>query len=386
MIIEIKGTQFINKGAELMLYAALEQIKLKWPEAEIALRPSSHSPYLKRAKVGAWQKLCLHKHVIDINWLSYYFPQPLRSFLKGWGIVTEADIDCVLDASGFAYGDQWPIRQLTHTSKEITRFHHNKKPFILLPQALGPFELPILADSIKQHWQHAGLIFARDKVSYRHIEACVGESQKLSNLHLMPDFTNLVKGQAVGLENANRTVLFIPNNKMLSTKNNRRDWVEHYVDMMATYCVDVDKLGYIPVLLNHDGDKDQGLCLAIAKQANLPIRIVKIDDPLQVKGLIGEVAAVISSRFHGCVSALSQGVPCIGTSWSHKYEELFADYHQQAYLISQPNSDHKPQIDTLLTADYANACRTNPAIAELKSQSQQMWNLVFEKVESLRGN
>ncbi|MGI2113417.1 polysaccharide pyruvyl transferase family protein [Shewanella frigidimarina] len=383
MIIEIKGTQFINKGAELMLYAILEQIKLRWPDAEIALRPSSHSPYLKRAKVGAWQKLSLHKHIVDINWLTYYFPSKLKSFLKGFGIVTEADIDCVLDASGFAYGDQWPIRQLTHTSKEITRFHKNRKPYILLPQALGPFTEPQLTRSVKQHWAKAALIFARDKVSFNHIHKCFGESENLTNLHLMPDFTNLVKGLAVGLENTKQTVLFIPNSKMISAKNNRRDWVEHYVDMMASYCVDVDSLGYIPVLLNHDGDKDHELCLSIAKHANLPIRIVKIDDPLQVKGLIGEVAAVISSRFHGCVSALSQGIPCIGTSWSHKYEALFEDYNQQAYLISHPNIDNRLQMNKFLAADYADVCRTNPAIDQLKLKSQQMWDLVFDKVKNI---
>jgi colanic acid/amylovoran biosynthesis protein len=385
MIIEIKGTQFINKGAELMLYAALEQIKLRWPDAEIALRPSSHSPYLKRAKVGAWQKLSFHKHIIDINWLTYYFPNKLKSFLKCFGIVTETDIDCVLDASGFAYGDQWPTRQLTHTSKEITRFHKKKKPFILLPQALGPFNEALLKGSVKQHWQNASLIFARDQVSYSHIKSCIDEAEKFNNLYLMPDFTNLIKGEVVGIDNAKRTVLFIPNSKMISAKNKRRDWVEHYVDMMAAYCISVDNLGYIPVLLNHDGDKDHELCLLIAKNANLPIRIIKIDDPLKVKGLIGEVAAVISSRFHGCVSALSQGVPCIGTSWSHKYEELFADYNQQAYLISHPNTDDTLQMEAFLAAGYADACRTNPAIIQLKLKSQQMWDLVFEKVEQLRG-
>jgi polysaccharide pyruvyl transferase WcaK-like protein len=383
MIIEIKGTQFINKGAELMLYAILEQIKLRWPDAEIALRPSSHSPFLKRAKVGAWQKLSLHKHIIDLNGLSYYFPALLTRQLAKFGIVTEAKIDLVLDASGFAYGDQWPIRQLTHMSKEITRFHKKNKPFILLPQALGPFTEPELTRSVKQHWANAALIFARDKVSYHHINQCFGEYETLNNLYLMPDFTNLIKGQVVGVENAKRTVLFIPNSKMISAKNNRRDWVEHYVDMMAKYCINVDKLGFIPMLLNHDGDKDRELCVSIAKHANLPISIIEIDDPLKVKGLIGEVAAVISSRFHGCVSALSQGVPCIGTSWSHKYEALFEDYNQQAYLISHPNNDDRPQMDTFLAADYADVCRTNPAIDLLKLKSQQMWDLVFEKVKKL---
>ena len=113
MMIEIKGVQFVNKGAELMLAAIIERIKEYWPEANIVLEVDPLSPYKKRAELGAFQKLSLRKNFIDLNFLSYYLPKVFRNYLKKWGIVTEADINVVLDAAGFAYGDQWGALKIT---------------------------------------------------------------------------------------------------------------------------------------------------------------------------------------------------------------------------------------------------------------------------------
>ena len=107
MLIEIKGTQFINKGAELMLYAIIHKIETIWPGAEYCLVPDNNSSYINRAKIGAYQKLNFRKNIFDFGGLSYFIPRFIRNHFKyKWGVVTEADVDLILDASGFNYGDQ----------------------------------------------------------------------------------------------------------------------------------------------------------------------------------------------------------------------------------------------------------------------------------------
>ena len=39
MKIVLSGVQTINKGAELMLYAILQEIERKWPDAEVFIPP-----------------------------------------------------------------------------------------------------------------------------------------------------------------------------------------------------------------------------------------------------------------------------------------------------------------------------------------------------------
>ena len=76
-----------------------------------------------------------------MSWIFKYIPKRTRVHIKNkWGIVFEADIDLVLDASGFAYGDQWGVINLINTSNEILRLKNRGAKYIFLPQALGPFE------------------------------------------------------------------------------------------------------------------------------------------------------------------------------------------------------------------------------------------------------
>ena len=374
MLIEIRGVQFVNKGAELMLHACLEQIKLHWPEAQIALAPNKNSPYHARALLGALQKLPLRFRGYDFNGLSYWLPKRLRSFLRHWlGVVFESDIDWVLDASGFAYGDQWGGRNITVLTAEILRLKRHHKGYVLLPQAFGPFRQATDQQKLQAALPSAWLVCPRDDASYQHLHTLLGTT---ANVQQFADFTNLVKPILPDEDPARKLCLIIPNAAMLSQKNRNQQWHTQYLRVLELAVATAQAQQLEPVLLNHEGAADAAICQQIAAQFQPALRIINESDPRKVKGWIAQSALVVCSRFHGCVSALSSGVPCLGTSWSHKYEALFSEY-QQAECLLTPDVDAATLKALFVKAfELQAATPAQQAIVYYQQQSRALWQQV----------
>jgi colanic acid/amylovoran biosynthesis protein len=228
----------------------------------------------------------------------------------------------------------------------------------------------------------ADLIFARDRVSYDHLVDLAGPRE---NLRIAPDFTNLLEGLApAGFnQNINRFCL-IPNYRMIDkTPEEQSTAYLPFMIQCARYLAE-RKSG--PFILIHEGDDDLRLAKEINVEAGGQIPIIIESDPIKIKGILGSCDAVLGSRFHGLVSALSQGVPALATSWSHKYRMLLDDYGFPEGLIDITCSEAelRGKIDMLI--DHRSRYRIHETIAgrstSLKQQSLAMWSEVFELINT----
>lgn len=377
--VEIKGVQFRNKGAYLMLLACLEGLKAE-PNVQLVLSPGPNLPYPERARLGAWQKLSFRRGGLDLTpWIAKL---PMQNLFQRYGMLSEQQIDLVLEASGFAYGDQWPLRFLQNTAKEVTRFNKAGKPFIFMPQAFGPFKSAQSKAAMRDIIQHATLIFVRDPVSLEHLQSCVAHLP--DSVILTPDFTiglNAKSNHEVPVIEGPYAAL-IPNNKVVSKFNhaNAEQQRADYINAFAAAANKLNALGMQVMLVNHEGKEDAELCNEIAAKA--PCQIVQIEDPLAVKAFIGKAELAISSRFHGAVNALSQGVPCIATSWSHKYHAMMKDFGMADYCVAELSEqsllaslqqllDHKATLSQALKQS---------AIA-LKQKNAAMWQRLYQAIK-----
>ncbi|MDX3773494.1 polysaccharide pyruvyl transferase family protein [Chromatiaceae bacterium AAb-1] len=380
LFVEIKGVQFRNKGAYLMLLACLEGLK-KLPATELVLSPGPNLPYPERAKLGAWQKLSFRRKSLDLTPLFGKLPAPVQNLFARYGIVTERQVDLVLEASGFAYGDQWPLRFLQNTAKEVVRFGKAGKPFIFMPQAFGPFTSEHSKAAMRDIIQHARLIFVRDPVSLQHLQSCV--SKLPDSVILTPDFTVGITATTTAELPAAQSpyAALIPNSKVVS-KYNHANAEKERSNYVAAFAAAANKLhadGIHCVLVNHEGKEDALLCDEIAALA--PCQIIHSEDPLAVKAFIGNAQLAISSRFHGAVNALSQGVPCIATSWSHKYHAMMTDFGMGDYCVEKLSSDSLlTSLQQLLENKTTLAKQVSHNAAELKQKNAAMWQRLYQEI------
>jgi colanic acid/amylovoran biosynthesis protein len=342
MNIEIHGTSFINKGAELMLCAIAERLRAMYPDVCLAVSPRIGS-YGERAKYGLYQKVEKERAGVRGKVLHTVMHAGYR---KRYGLLTTGEIDAVLDASGFAYGAPFGSEPTLEMAEHAKRWRRNGTKLILMPQAYGPFNTRKMATAFREIVQQAELVFVRDRCSFEYLQnigAVYGHVKRA------PDFTNLVVGRIPqGFSRAEHRVAVIPNYQII--KHNEKSVGEQYLAFLGATIRHLHAEGMSTCVLVHETQKDEQIVQRLQESAGQALSVVREQDPVRLKGILGLCHAVVASRYHALVSALSQGVPCIGVGWSHKYRELFRDYGCLECLIEEIafNEDVKARIECVL--------------------------------------
>lgn len=375
LTVEVKGISFENKGAELMLHAIQQEFAHRNVKTRFVVEPIGD--YERRASFKLWQKTRLMRR--RVNWLAPFalLPKRLRSIL---GLVNAREINVVLDASGFSYGEQWsPQVAKDRLASTISTMKKRGVKVILLPQALGPFDSPRHKKYFSHILNNADKVFARDQHSFAYASGLLAPTTDAKVLERCGDFTNLVNGVvARAFDSKQHQVCFIPNSKMIEKRSDGDAYLAFMVDMIELTL----KQKQQPFILIHEAAADRALAERIQQQLSQRIPVLDPQHALKIKWIIGQSKVVISSRFHGLVSALAQGVPVIGTGWSHKYEELLGDY-AMAHCLFDVTEQREAGLQQLLVflqdaASYEHARHTILANAALhKASSTHMWDEVF---------
>ena len=377
MNFEIKGTNLINKGAELMLLAVIQEVKKNYSDALLVVAPKFED-YPGRANLELWQKVWLDKYSIQWGNFAKVIPGRLR---KRYGLILDNEINVVLDASGFLFSDQFGEHHTVKMASYVKTWKRRGTSVILLPQAMGPFTTDGIRRAFAIIANNADLVFPRDDISYKHVTDLVGERP---NIIQSPDFTNLIAGVPPNKpDKFMESVCIVPNSRMVD-KTPEQDAGAYC--SFCTRCIKcLSEMGRNSFILVHEGDDDMRLATRIMEKSCVDITIVKESDALRVKGILGNCYGVISSRFHALVSSLSQGTPALATSWSHKYEMLLAEYGiaEGCLPLTIDDATLKGRIASIVEkgsrGDIISTLERRSE--EYKGLSVQMWKRVFEAIE-----
>lgn len=388
MFIQIDHTNFINKGAELMLYSIIERLsKEKQLNPKFIFGRGWCPDRSVIRKAGLYQNIKLKKLGLD---LTEFIKD---KHLEQYGLVKSSKLNVMLDAGGFRIGDPWINSYSIKFNKQEEKYFKKLKKFgtkiIFLPQAFGPFKQELSRDLVKRIFNYTDLIFARDRQSYNYLTEFLEQDLKILTA---PDFTNLFipdenKILKKVVDIAENSIIIIPNRKMMTHTNSKT--AEQYENFLGLIAQKVENTNYKLVLLNHEGQEDKKIIDTL--KAKLSIRFNKeiyvLDnlDAVNVKAAIGKALFVVSSRFHGVVSALSQGVPVLCTSWNHKYQELLNDYDLKEGLLEISNQeDAIEKFNNLLNLEN-NVQIREKLLNKSKNQkdlAESMWQKVINFVES----
>jgi polysaccharide pyruvyl transferase WcaK-like protein len=381
MYIEIRKAEFVNKGAELMLRAAVEQVRARYPDVRLVMAPGhekSAAPFSKRAALGFYQKAWLWRSGWQLGDLAALAPRRLR---EAYGVVLDREINAVLDAAGFLYSDQQGAKYNDELARASQRWKRHGTKLILLPQAFGPYRSARSREAVRRFVANADLIYARDADSYGHLVEAAGTADKIRTC---PDFTNLTQGFVpAGFQASALQVAIVPNCRMLDKLS--AEVSAQYEPFLERVARSLVKRGERPFFLVHESKNDRAIAERVAAAAGgLPI--IEETDALAIKGILGACKAQVGSRFHGLVSALSQGVPSLAAGWSHKYRMLFKDYEfDQGMLDVAADAEQLEHALDLITKDGVReriAARLLQRSAALKRQTQAMWAEVFACIGS----
>jgi polysaccharide pyruvyl transferase WcaK-like protein len=300
-------------------------------------------------------------------------------FRSAFGIVDPNEIDVVLDASGFAFSDQWGATSAVRLLKKMETPARRSKPLILLPQAFGPFADAEVASAARALLKRASLICARDTQSYNAVVALRVPAEAIRQY---PDFTLGIEPQLPrGLELPESFAVIVPNIRMVD----KGTQASGYLDFLSRCVRLLQAANMNPVFVLHDAFEDRAVIQRLAPpESDIPVLVAA--DPRELKAILGRASLVIGSRFHALVGSLSQGIPCIGVGWSHKYLELFRDFDAPHLLLSD-FADAK-SLDKLIVSLSETARRQSivskitAAKLRLTEQTERMWLEVEALVRS----
>lgn len=371
MIVEIRNVHFRNKGAELMLRAIVDHFRDR-PDVVLTAnhRVGSRAKLRElgiRPLLFVWQK---RRHITPPTALA---PRRLR---KRLGLVHPSEVDLVLDAAGFAYGEQWGTDRAVAAARYYRELRKQGARVVLMPQSLGPFTSQPVRRTAAALFENVDLVFPRDDTAAAATKALIGDDRRVVQA---PDFTPLLKGAVfdVALPGP-RPAAVIPNRKMIQKAGLSR---REYVAFLARVVERLSAAGFSPFMLPH-ATFDHGLATLVQDAVHGDLPIVVESDALRLKGVIGACDAIFSSRFHGLVSALSQGVPVLATGWSHKYKHLLSEYECPAALLDPRDDATLERAVTTLLADDRIA-HTRKTLQERAEWNKTATTAMWERVEQL---
>lgn len=281
-------------------------------------------------------------------------------------------LDAVLDASGFALGDAWGPGTAKWLLRKYRQWHKSGVPIIALPQAYGPFTESGFATMCGEALRHCEIIFPRDEASASHLRTLgLGDIVQRS----VPDISIGEGDHKLQTSRVNRLVI-VPNWNLAE----RGDRGAYFASLVRS-AEWARNQGMEVVGLLHEGTKDLELLRLLRSEVEL--RIVADLTGWETKEFIAASSLIVSGRYHAVLAALTTGTPVLTHSWSHKYQEVLAQFGVEDWLASPDDAAGvEGQLNAI--ASFSGNEELEENRRRMQASVNSMWNQIDMFLHSLK--
>lgn len=364
-----------NKGAEAMLdcvVTSLLQIPALIDEYDIFLEKINNST--------EYETFANNK---NLGFKFFYFKP--RSFSAAYEIDLSAQ-DILIDISGITYNDNSLLSNI-RTYRRHSFFASRECKKIFFTQDFGPVRRWTSRFLARKAFLNADVVFARSKVSKEMLEANV---PGINVIGPFPDCTLALVpvGKSDFQKFGGKYIVLSPSAIMYNKHEN--DYLELFKKVAMQFPEDYEIVIMPHCLTRNGSSSDSEVCRMIYEKLSSERQSHLCTDSLsaaELKGVLSSAKAVVTSRFHAMVGALSSEVPSYAIGWNHKYDEFLAQYGMEEFSRKMPDSElphddaeewAKNIVDLLLNhADSSRIALTNKS---LRAEVEKSFSLLREYV------
>lgn len=344
MKILLSGANFVNKGAEAMLFIAANECFNRCTGVECIVQlPEGFT--IVHTMDEVYKLSIAASRIKEGKTSKSSFSHKVRKIKTLINAAKEADI--MLDMSGYELSSKLGAYPSLRFLFKIYLCKIFKTQVYLMPQSFGPFDYQgiwslIMPVVIRACLKYPQICFAREKEGVEFIKRIA----PLSNLELSDDLVlqnkniEKIKNQYYSMDFpiADNSVGVIPNRRLI-------EQVSENVTM-ACFCAAVEQIrkrGRTVYIISHAED-DKSLCDKIKQNFCNDSGVIVVPKTLssfEFQKLAAKFQYVVASRFHSIVHSYKEGTPAVALGWAVKYKELLGKFDQQDYLVEVKSGAEK---------------------------------------------
>jgi len=389
----ITGGELFNKGAQSMTFIIIDQMKRKYPDAEIVVLSTRDFERSEEDKKqynftimpftigwiydlagGSLGMLWKTKNLLKKSQPTKYeeYKTKLDSMLN--------NAIALIDTSGYALSSQFRNERSISFLLTILLAKKRNIKMVVMPQSFGPFSYNgkssfIIKSLMKQALPYPEKIYAREQEGYEMLKgfADLPNVERTFDMVLLNDGVNYDNIYNTAPEITNYSTIsgvgIVPNEENFKHGNKE--------NLLGAYEVIINKIlnyGKKVYIVKHSHN-DSETCKIVKRLFENNPNVILLDEDVSAREfdlLVKQFDFVIGSRFHAIVHSYKNNVPCIAIGWATKYHELLETFNQSAYIFDVRetiNSDNMEKaVEQLLNNHHKESIIIEEKLNQIQSE------------------